>query len=82
MKAIKKDKLGNVLIQHEEIKVWMDVWYDSIDGYVTQWNKYIFFTNCKNDIKIQEFQKSDDNFEKASELAIKFIKDNKTINNN
>ena len=57
MKAIKKDKFGNVLIQHENIKVWMDVWFDSIDGYVTEWNKYIFFTNCENDMQIQEFQK-------------------------
>ena len=82
MKAIKKDKFGNVLIQHENIKVWIDVWFDSIDGYVTEWNKYIFFTNCKNDMQIQEFQKSSENFEKASELAIEFIKVNRTINNN
>ena len=81
MKAIKKDKFGNVLIQHENIKVWMDVWFDSIDGYVTEWNKYIFFTNCKNDMKIQSFQESSENFEKASELAIEFIQQNRTINN-
>ena len=76
MKAIKKNKLGNVLIQHEEIKVWMEVWYDSVDGYVTEWNKYIFFTNCENDMKIKEFQESDDNFEEASELAIEYYINN------
>jgi len=76
MKAIKKDKSGNVLIQHKDIDVWVDVWYDSDDEYVTEWNKYIFHTNCENDMKIKEFQESIENFEKASEVAIDYYINN------
>ena len=76
MKAIKKDKTGSVLIQHKELEVWMDVWYDSDDNYVTEWNKYIFHTNCEKDMKIKEFQESDDNFEEASDVAIDYYINN------
>lgn len=75
MKAIKKDKSGSILIQHKDIKVWVDVWYDS-DDYATEWNKYIFHTNCKKDMQVKEFQESIENFEKASELAIDFYINN------
>lgn len=76
MKAIKKDKLGNVLIQHKDIEVWIDVWYDSDDGYATEWNKYIFHTNCEKDMQIKDFQESSENFQKASEVAIDYYINN------
>ncbi len=76
MKAIKKDKTGSVLIQHKDIEFWMDVWHDSDDGYVTEWNKYIFFTNCEKDMQIKEFQESADNFDKATEIAIEYYINN------
>jgi len=75
MKAIKKDKSGNILIQHKDLEVWVDVWYDS-NGYVAEWNKYIFYTNCVNDMKIKEFQESSENFEKASQVAIDYYINN------
>ena len=71
-----KNKVGNVLIQHKEIKVWMEVWYDSLDGYVTEWKKYIFSTNCQKDKQIKDFQESSENFKKASKLAIEYYINN------
>jgi hypothetical protein len=76
MKAIKKDKTGSVLIQHKDIEVWVDVWYDSVDGYVAEWNKYIFYTNCEKDMQIKDFQESSDNFEEASDIAIEYYINN------
>ncbi len=75
MKAIKKDKSGSVLIQHEDMEIWVDVWFDD-DDYATEWNKYIFHTGCENDMKIKEFQGSVENFEKASEVAIDYYVNN------
>ena len=45
LNAIKKDKNGSVLVKDGAIEVCVDLWEE--DGeHLTDWNKYIFFTNC------------------------------------
>ena len=73
MKAIKKDSTGSVLINTGKgFNVWMDVWNEDGET-VTDWNKYIFFTNNSIDLEIKEFQENVNNFELCSSLAIEFI---------
>tara|TARA_R110000744_G_scaffold100434_1_gene193769 strand:- start:1626 stop:1859 length:234 start_codon:yes stop_codon:yes gene_type:complete len=76
MKAIKKDKSGSVLIKDNNIEVWIDVWID--DGeYITEWNKYIFFTHCDKDMAIKKYQEDDNNYEEVSNVAIEYYKESK-----
>ena len=72
MEAIKKDKSGSVLIKDNKIEVWMDVWKE--DGeYISEWNKYIFFTNCDKDMNIKKYQEDINNYINATDVAIKYI---------
>ena len=75
MKAIKKDKTDSVLIKDKDIEVWMDVWKED-DEYLTDWNKYIFFTNCEKDMATKEYQENIDNYNEASSIAIEYYINN------
>lgn len=72
MKAIKIDKTGSVLIDTKKgFNVWVDV--TETDGELTaEWNKYIFYLDNEEDIKIRAFQEDDGNFIEATEEAIDF----------
>jgi len=71
MKAIKMDKTGSVLIKHNNIETWVDVWHDGIE-LIADWNQYIFFLNNPKDVQIKEFQEDCDNFDKATSKAIEY----------
>ena len=75
MKAIKKDKTGSVLIKDKAIEVWVDV-FEEDGGYYTDWNKYIFFTNCEKDMEIKKYQENTDNYDEASSVAIEYYINN------
>ena len=75
MNVIKKDKTGSVLIKDKDIEVWIDVWKED-DEYLTDWNKYIFFTNCEKDMAIKKYQENTDNYEEASSVAIEYYINN------
>ena len=80
MKAIKIDDSGSVLVKAKNgIEVWVDVWEQ--DGELTaEWNKYIFYLDNPQDVKIREFQENCDNFIEATEIAIDYyIRNFKTI---
>ena len=70
MKAIKIDDSGSVLVKAKNgIEVWVDVYEQ--DGELTaDWNKYIFYLDDPQDVKIREFQENCDNFIEATEIAI------------
>lgn len=80
MKAIKIDDSGSVLVKAKNgIKVWIDVYEQ--DGELTaDWNKYIFYLDNPQDVKIKEFQENCSNFMEATEIAIDYhLKNFKTI---
>lgn len=63
MKAIKKDKNGNILIDTKKgFSVWVDVWHNGQE-LECDWNKYIFFENNSLDMKIKAFQDNAYNFD-------------------
>lgn len=76
MKAIKIDDSGSVLVKAKNgIEVWVDVWLE--DGELTaDWNKYIFYLDNPQDVKIKEFQDNCDNFIEATEIAIDYYSRN------
>ena len=76
MNAIKKDKMGSVLIKDKDIEVWVDVWEEEDDEYLTDWNKYIFFTNCEKDMEIKKYQENTKNYDEASSVAIEYYINN------
>jgi len=72
MKAIKKDKSGNVLIDTKKgFSVWVDVWNNGCE-LETDWNKYIFFEYNTLDMRIKSFQENIDNFDICTSLAIEY----------
>lgn len=80
MKAIKIDDSGNVLVKAKnDIEVRVDVYEE--DGELTaDWNKYIFYLDNPQDVKIREFQENCDNFIEATEIAIDYhLRNFKTI---
>lgn len=72
MKAIKIDDSGSVLVQSGNLKVWVDVWKDDSGETVADWNKYIFFTDNEDDMRIKKFQENVWNFEQATSVAITY----------
>lgn len=72
MKAIKIDDTGSVLVQSGDIKVWVDVWKDSSGETVADWNKFIFFENDREDMRIKKFQEDNWNFDQATSVAISY----------
>ena len=75
MEAIKKDEMGSVLVKDKDIEVWVDVWEEDGD-YLTDWNKYIFFTNCEKDMEIKKYQENNDNYDEVSSVAIEYYINN------
>ena len=76
MKAIKIDNTGSVLIDTKQgFNVWVDVWKDE-DELMADWNKSIFHSDSKEDVKIKTFQEDCYNFIEASEVAINFYEKN------
>ena len=71
MKALKIYTLGNVLIQADEVNVWIEVWKEEGE-IVADWNQYIFNLNCKEDLKVKKFQERNDNFDEATSVAISY----------
>lgn len=72
MKTIKIDENGSVLIDtNKGFSVWVDVWQDQ-DEILVDWNKYIFFLNCAEDMEIKAFQENVENFRICTELAIEY----------
>jgi len=72
MKAVKVDRIGNVLIEEsKELKVWVDVWAEGGE-LLTDWNKYIFHLTCSKDLEIKAFQEDNDNCNEAMSIAISF----------
>lgn len=76
MKAIKIDDNGSVLVKAKNgIEVWVDVLEQ--DGELTaDWNKYIFYLDNPQDVKIRKFQENCDNFIEATEIAIDYYINN------
>lgn len=71
--AVKIDDSNSVFLQtNKGINVWVDVWLE--DGEITaDWNKYIFYLDNEEDVKIKKFQEDISNFEEATSIAISFI---------
>lgn len=80
MKAIKIDSSGSVLIQAGDLKVWVDVWENKEGEVCADWNKYIFFEDDPEDMKIKEFQEDNWSFDLATSEAISYY-ELKTKNN-
>lgn len=77
MKVIKIDETGSVLIDTlKGFSVWVDVW-ESENEILTDWNKYIFFHHCAEDMETKAFQENTENYEICSELAIDYYIMNK-----
>ena len=76
MKAIKIDSSGSVLVKAKNgIEVWVDVWQEN-DELMADWNKYIFYLDNPQDVKIKEFQENCDNFDEATSIAIEYYINN------
>lgn len=71
MKAIRYEK-DAVLVQKGKIKAWVDVWIDK-EEVISDWNKYIFFSNQKSDLVLRSWQDEVENFEEATTLAIETL---------
>lgn len=71
MKALKIDNTGSVLIQSNDLKVWVDVYEDDKEIYC-DWNQYIFFLNNSIDLEIKAFQENIDNAREAFGLATEY----------
>ena len=61
------------MILKKGFNVWVDVWKDG-DDLTADWNKYIFYLNCDEEVKIKNFQENCENFIEATEEAIDFYK--------
>lgn len=76
MKAIKIDDSGSVLVKAKNgIEVWVDI-LEQDGEYIAEWNKYIFYLDNPQDVKIREFQENCDNFIEATEIAIDYYINN------
>lgn len=71
MKAIKIDDSGSVLIESDNLQVWVDVWEEGND-IRTEWNQYIFMLNNSKDLEIKAFQENIDNASEAFGLATEY----------
>ena len=68
MKVVKVTE-DAVLIEDKGMNIWVDVWMQN--GELTSdWNKYIFFLNNPDDVKLQEYQNNADNFIECTGLAV------------
>ena len=79
MQVIKhsQDKSGiSFCINKGKLNVWFDLWLDKDKEIQGDWNKYIFYSNDKEDLKIQRFQNKSENFEKCFSLAEQYLIDN------
>lgn len=77
MKVIKIDENGSVLIDTKKgFNVWVDVWENEND-ILAEWNKYIFFHHCAEDMEIKSFQENIENYEICAGLAIDYYIMNK-----
>jgi hypothetical protein len=77
VKALKIDDTGSVLIQDNKtgLKLWMDVYKDSMGDLTCDWNQYIFMLDDTKDIQIKEFQENIENFRNFSEAAMDYYED-------
>lgn len=77
MKAIKMDDSNSVLINTGKgFNVWVDVYEDG--GEIqADWNKYIFFLDNPEDVRIRDFQDDCENFDLATSIAISFYEHNR-----
>ena len=71
MKAIKIDDSGSVLIQSNNLKVWVDV-YEKDKEIYCDWNQYIFMLNNSKDLEVKTFQDNIDNAREAFDLATEY----------
>jgi len=71
MKALKIDDTGSVLIQSNDLKVWVDVYEDDKEIYC-DWNQYIFMLDNPKDLVVREFQDNIDNAIEAFDLATEY----------
>lgn len=79
MKAIRHDELS-VFIEDKKkgVNFWFDVWLE--DGEINcDWNKYIFFKDCDDDMELQKYQENCDNFEMAYNTAVEYLENKNLI---
>lgn len=80
MKAIKHEvhnestdsKYFSVLIQDKKIKVWVDVSVEDKDLSI-DWNKYIFYLDSEENVKIKQYQEDCDNADACFSLANSYL---------
>lgn len=75
MKAIKNDGLS-VLVQSKKhkVKLWIDVSIDNkYNDVIADWNKYIFYLNDPQDVKIKKIQENCNNFMDFTSVAIQYL---------
>ena len=74
MKAIKIEATGDAVLIDTGLgfNVWMDIHKDDSGEIQAHWNKYIFFLNNPEDVRIRDFQEDTDNYIECSELAIEY----------
>jgi len=73
MKVLKYEE-ESVLIKDRNIKAWVDVWIEN-DDIICDWNQYIFILNDPTDESLKRWQDNSENFEAATDLAVKTLQD-------
>jgi len=73
MKVLKYE-VESVLIKDRNIKAWLDVWIENED-IICDWNQYIFILTDSKDTAIKRWQDNSENFEAATNLAVKTLQD-------
>ena len=68
MKAIKYEQ-ESVLIQDNNIKVWVDIWIENNDV-ICDWNKSEFVLSNSKEVAIKNWQDNLEHFEMATNIAV------------
>ena len=71
MKVIKYEK-NAVLIQHGSVRAWVDIWVENQD-IICDWNQNDFIMTDPKDIALKKWQDNLENFEDATNLAVKTL---------
>jgi len=80
LQVIKKDSSNAVLVSCKELNVelWIDVSIEDNDV-IADWNKYIFYLNNSEDVRIKAIQENSWNFELFTSVAIDYLEKNNVI---
>lgn len=71
MEVVKFEK-ESVLIKDGNIKGWVDVWIESQDV-ICDWNQNSFIMTDQKDVKLKQWQDNLENFEDATNMAVKTL---------